>query len=82
MTLSDIDVTEALNVTEAATVTVVATEAANITEETATIKHETTAGFPIVPEFNVTFDPFENVTFPNGTFPPATEDSGKILIRG
>ena len=76
MTLSD--VTEALNITEGATVA--ATEAANVTEETATIKLETTAG-NIVPEFNVTFDPFENSTFvfPNVTLPDddTSGNSGK-----
>ena len=75
VTLSD--VTEALNVTVTEAATVAATEAANVTEETATIKLETTAGI-IVPEFNVTFDPFENSTFvfPNVTLPEDDTSSG------
>jgi len=74
VTLSD--VTETLNVTEAATVPLDlnTTEPANVTEETATIKLETTAA--IEPGFNITFDPLENITLPdvNVTFPP--EDTG------
>ena len=78
VTLSD--VTEALNVTVTEAATLLATEAANVTEETATIKLETTAGI-IVPEFNVTFDPFENSTFvfPNVTLPEDNTSSGKIF---